>query len=231
MTPRKEQILKSIIEAYSRTAEPIGSLGLSQEFELSPATIRAEMAELEAAGYISHPHTSAGRIPTDKGYRYYVNGLQDIEGQSRTKEAMAKRVAGAGDRQRAIRQATDMLGDLTKNLALATWGDGFYLSGLAGLFAQPEFHNVARAYEMARLLDSLEEWLQEASPAGRLNVYIGGENPIGRASGATLVLSRFSSPESDANYIGIVGPTRQSYSRVLSLVGYAGQLLEESLND
>src|SRR5689334_8909354 len=75
MTPRQENILAAIVEAYAETAEPVGSLALSRRFGYSSATIRAEMAELENQGFITHPHTSAGRIPTDKGYRHYVNGL------------------------------------------------------------------------------------------------------------------------------------------------------------
>ena len=74
---RKEQILREIVEAYVRRGEPVGSKIVADAAGLgvSSATIRNEMAILEREGYISHPHTSAGRIPTDKGYRYYVDVL------------------------------------------------------------------------------------------------------------------------------------------------------------
>src|SRR3990167_1151722 len=76
MTPRQEKILHAIVEYYAHSAAPVGSLGLARKFSYSPATIRSEMAELEHLGYITHPHTSAGRVPTDKGYRHYVDYLQ-----------------------------------------------------------------------------------------------------------------------------------------------------------
>ncbi|HYF96611.1 MAG TPA: HTH domain-containing protein, partial [Patescibacteria group bacterium] len=73
MTDRQAEILRSIVEQYAEVASPVGSSLLAKLFNVSSATIRAEMAELERLGFISQPHTSAGRIPTDKGYRYYVN--------------------------------------------------------------------------------------------------------------------------------------------------------------
>ena len=76
ITPRQEQILCQIIEEYAETASPVGSVMMAKLFGVSSATIRAEMARLEALGLIAQPHTSAGRIPTDAGYRYYVNNLE-----------------------------------------------------------------------------------------------------------------------------------------------------------
>jgi len=119
---------------------------------------------------------------------------------------------------------------VTSNLGLGTIGGNLYLSGMASLFQHPEFATAERAYEVARLLDSLEEWLAEAAPGAPVSVYIGRENPIGRASGATLVISRFESPYSSRSYIGVLGPTRQDYGSVIGLVGYTGKLLEEALN-
>lgn len=83
--------------------------------------------------------------------------------------------------------------------------------------------------EVAQLLDNLEPWLREAAPNDPLSVYIGRENPIGRNSGCTLIISKFRSPYSDRSYIGILGPTRQSYRDVMSLVKRAGKALEEAL--
>src|SRR6476469_8074651 len=77
MTNRQEKILSSIIEQYAEVASPVGSSLLAKLFGVSSATIRAEMAELERLGFIAQPHTSAGRVPTDKGYRLYVNALAE----------------------------------------------------------------------------------------------------------------------------------------------------------
>ena len=72
---RKKRILQAIVEEYIETAEPVSSGNLVKELEVSSATIRNEMAELEKIGFLEKPHTSAGRIPSQKGYRYYVDNL------------------------------------------------------------------------------------------------------------------------------------------------------------
>jgi heat-inducible transcriptional repressor len=235
MTERQIQILAAIIEQYAEIAVPVGSVTLAKLFNVSSATIRAEMVKLEELGYITQPHTSAGRIPTDQGYRCYVNRLNDSHELEpllldRSARAIDARVNTHGNRaDRAIRSAVDSLVDLTQNLGLATIGDELYLNGIGNLFSQPEFMQGNHAQGVARLLDNLEPWLREAAPNEPLNVFIGSENPIGKTSGATLIISRFRSPYSDKSYIGVLGPTRQSYGRVMSLVRHAGAMLEEVL--
>ncbi len=235
MTDRQAAILSAIIEQYAEIAVPVGSVTLAKLFNVSSATIRAEMSRLEEMGLIEQPHTSAGRVPTDTGYRSYVNTI--VEGNEaahrlgdRGVHAIDARVATHGTRaDRAIRSAVDSLVDLTHNLGLATIGDQLYINGIANLFGQPEFARGAHVPAVAQLLDNLEPWLREAAPNEPLNVYIGRENPIGKTSGCTLIISRFRSPYSDRSYIGVLGPTRQSYNRVMQLVRHAGSMLEEVL--
>jgi len=234
MTSRQEKILQAIVEQYAEVAAPVGSSLLAKAFGVSSATIRSEMAELERLGFIMQPHTSAGRIPTDKGYRYYVNQLAEVvdkkwASEGRAKRALAARVAGGGLPEQTIRNAVDTLVELTHNLGLATIGERLYMSGLSNLFGQPEFMHPAQVQEVARLLDNLEPWLREAAPNEPLNVYIGRENPIGASAGCSLIISRFRSPFSDRSYIGVLGPTRQSYRDVMALVSRAGQALEDTV--
>ena len=235
MTERQLAILSAIIEQYAEIAAPVGSVTLAKLFGVSSATIRSEMARLEEMGLITQPHTSAGRIPTDQGYRLYVNSITaaqetELPSLDRGARAIEARVATHGDRaDRAIRSAVDSLVELTQNLGLATIGDQLYMSGIGNLFSQPEFMQGNHTQAVARLLDNLEPWLREAAPNEPLNVYIGAENPIGKTSGASLIISRFRSPYSDRSYIGVLGPTRQSYGKVMRLVRHAGAMLEEVL--
>jgi heat-inducible transcriptional repressor len=232
MTERQARILQAIVEQYAEVASPVGSSLLAKAFDVSSATVRSEMAELERLGFISQPHTSAGRIPTDKGYRYYVNNLaatDDKPAERRAERALEARVVSGGHPERTIRNTVDTLVELTHNLGLATIGPQLYMSGLSNLFGQPEFMHPEQVREVARLLDNLEPWLNEAAPNEPLSVYIGRENPIGRSAGASLIISRFRSPFSDSSYIGVLGPTRQSYRDVMSLVSRAGRALEETL--
>lgn len=234
MTERQAQILAAIIEQYAEIAAPVGSVMLAKLFGVSSATIRSEMVRLEELGFIMQPHTSAGRAPTDKGYRFYVNQLTEQNEQplelDRGARAIETRVSTHTNRaDRAIRSAVDSLVDLTHNLGLATIGDELYMNGIGNLFSQPEFLQGNHVQGVARLLDNLEPWLREAAPNEPLNVFIGSENPIGKSSNVSLIISRFRSPYSDRSYIGVLGPTRQSYGRVMRLVRHAGAMLEEVL--
>jgi heat-inducible transcriptional repressor len=236
MTERQKRILSAVVEQYAEVASPVGSTLLAKLFNVSSATIRAEMAELERLGFIKQPHTSAGRVPTDKGYRYYVNEISDNDGsevaslaERRAEKVFSARVHHSGAPDRMIRNAVDTIVELTHNLGIATIGPQLYMSGLSNLFGQPEFINGIQVQQVARLLDNLEPWLREAAPNEPLSVYIGQENPIGRTAGCTLIISRFRSPFSDRSYIGTLGPTRQSYRDVMSLVQKAGHELEEVL--
>ena len=140
------------------------------------------------------------------------------------------RVQTHGDAaDRAIRSAVDSLVELTGNMGLATIGDQLYMNGISSLFSQPEFISGQHVQAVARLLDNIEPWLREVRPNQPLNVFIGSENPIGKSSGATLIISKFCSPYSDNSYIGVLGPTRQDYAKVMQLVRHAGTMLEEIL--
>lgn len=231
ITERQKQILWQIVEEYAETASPVGSVTMAKLFGVSPATVRAEMARLESLGLIAQPYISAGRIPTDAGYRYYVNHLESATPAETITErgvhAIEVRVSSQSRADAAIRGAVDALVELTGNLGLATIDGQLYLSGISRLFTQPEFMDTRRVQAVAKLLDNLEPWLREAAPGEALNIFIGQENPIGKNSEVSLIVSRFKSPFSDRSYIGVLGPTRQNYPRVMSLVKNAGQMLED----
>lgn len=246
LSKRQEGILFAIIEEYAEVATPVGSVTLAKLFNVSSATVRAEMARLEEFGYIAQPHTSAGRVPTDAGYRYYVNALaeqpekvesieqlrgvpHDDKPLERGNRVLEVRIGAQERADFAIRGAVDSLVELTGNLGLATIGDQLYMSGIARLFTQPEFLDNQRVQAVAKLLDNLEPWLREAAPGQPLNIFIGQENPIGKTSQVSLIISRFRSPYSDRSYIGVLGPTRQNYAKVMSLVRQAGGMLETAL--
>lgn len=240
MTERQAAILITIIEQYAEVAVPVGSVTLAKLFGVSSATVRSEMAHLEELGMITQPHTSAGRVPTDKGYRFYVNRLSEQQGNNmpvgqpqpidRSARAIDARVQTHSNRaDQAIRSAVNSLVELTHNMGLATIGDELYMSGMSNLFSHPEYSNGSHVQAVARLIDNLEPWLREVAPNEPLNVYIGSENPIGKSSGASLIISKFRSPYSNCSYIGVLGPTRQDYAKTMRLVRYTGAMLEEVL--
>jgi heat-inducible transcriptional repressor len=229
MTNRQKEILTEIIRLYADSAEPVSSRELANSFGLSSATIRAEMSALEDASLIFQPHISAGRVPTDKGYRYFVNNLVPTVNTKSNKNVLTitKRVDSLKDRtDSAIKIAAETLSDLTGNMTFATLSDSVYFHGMSQLFSQPEFLEQVQALQAARFIDAIQEWLSSAQ-IDSLQVFIGDENPVVRSSGLTMMVNRFSSPYSDQSYIGIIGPTRQSYDKVINLVEGTSKALEE----
>ena len=232
MTERQDNILAEIVRLYADSAEPVSSRELANSFGVSSATIRAEMSVLEDAKLIYQPHVSAGRIPTDAGYRYFVNKLADKPMVSgRSIQTISKRVDSLKDRtDGAIKIAAETLSDMTGNMAFATLSDSVYFHGMGQLFSQPEFMDINQVGQAARFIDAVQEWLATAD-IDKMQVYIGQENPVARASGLTMIVNRFSSPYSDRSYIGIVGPTRQSYEKVLNLVDGTSKALQEVFSE
>lgn len=233
MTTRQERILKTIVEYYVQSAAPVGSQMLAEQFGVSPATVRAEMAHLEQTGYVTHPYTSAGRVPTEKGYRFYVESSTEparkLDATTRQRSAIERRIRTAGSSQAAIKMAVDSLVHVTRNVGFATMGVATYTTGFSQLFHQPEFaDNIG---EIAGLLDNLDAWLQEMRPASHVEAFIGEENAVGKASGCAVIVSGYTSPYSNTSYVGVIGSTRQSYGNVMRIVDHAARTLEEVLHE
>lgn len=232
MTERQAAVLAAIIEQYAELSYPVGSVTLAKVFKVSSATIRAEMAELERLEYIDQPHTSAGRVPTDKGYRWYVNNIVTPQPEPKSIDQVKvfdTRVRGAGEPDQIIRSAVKSLVDITANAGLGTFGRQIYTNGLDRLLSQPEFADPANIRAVAYLLDNLDVWLREVGPTKPVSVFIGSENPIGKTSGCSLIISRFKAPDNPRSYIGVIGPTRQNYRQTVALVRHAGEVLESHL--
>lgn len=233
MTERQQQILKAIVEQYAEVASPVGSKLLAKIFNVSSATIRSEMAELERLGYIGQPHTSAGRIPTDEGYRLYVNWLQEKDQQpkiSRQAHAIERQIQHSGEAEQAIKNAVQALALATNNLSIGLWKNRTYQYGLSRLFQHPEFFGGREAFGIAQLVERLPELIEQIyHDENRVTVYIGHENPIGRSAGASSIIGRVHTPDGQS-FVGVVGPTRQNYGQVVGLVDYVSSTLEKTLN-
>lgn len=207
MQERKEQLLKLIIENYIETAEPVGSQFLIEEagLEMSGATVRNEMRELEEAGYLMHPHTSAGRIPTEAGYRYYI---EQFLHEPKPKKAEMTRLKSASKRD-GLKGMGKEIADMTENAVIIVMSpDSVYYTGISYLFTQPEFHNYAQAVLMSQMFDDCEEHIEDLyALAGddRVQALIGTENPLGTSCGA--IVARLSKRE----LVVMIGPLRMDY--------------------
>ncbi len=123
LSERERDILRHVVHNYIQTAVPVGSRFISKHFEsqLSPATIRNVMADLEELGYLSHPHTSAGRMPTDLGYRYYVDYLMEVQSlPDQQKEEIEKQLDAALTHEILLRETSKLLGKISKQLSVVS---------------------------------------------------------------------------------------------------------------
>lgn len=233
ITTRQAQILAAIVREYSQTGRPVGSEDLvaKYNFAVSPATVRNEMQVLEKDGYISHPHTSAGRIPTDEGFRYFVNKLMNHLELSATEQQHLRLELRRLQQQylELGRSITKLLSDQAQGAAFALLPESVSTSGLSQVIGEDS--TPIEMKEVARFLEELEEHgsaLIKKDLAG-VATYIGDEAPVPLASDFSLVVSKVSLPSGEQGLIGIVGPKRMRYARNISLLEYVSKLLSSGL--
>ncbi len=231
ISERQEALLRAIILDYTTTAKPIssGQMVNRKGLDVSPATVRNDMAALEEAGFLQQPYTSAGRIPTEKAWRWYVQQLDD---QGRVKRPDQERLQSVtqGHRQSEqdmLRQLAKALADVADETIIVAFGkNDTYYTGLSNLFQHPEFEDVDVLQNLSRVVDHLDVVMARMFEQirGDVQVFVGTENPISSQCGTVLV--RYHLPDRHSGLIGILGPLRQDYSDHMALLRYTQSLLE-----
>ena len=238
-TDLRLEILRAIVDEYVETQEPVGSKAIAEKRALgiSPATIRNEMAVLEEEGFITQPHTSAGRIPTDRGYRLFVDKLSAVKPLSTAeRRAIETFLEGAHDLDEVVKRSAKLLADITKQVAVVKYpkiGDSsgremMAISGTANLARSGEDLGPA----LSPILEALEEQvvllrlLSDAHPT--VHVTIGSEQQDMNLQTTSLVSVGYGSDAS----LGILGPTRMDYAGSMAAVSavarYVGRFITES---
>lgn len=235
MENRKKSILSAVIREYVDNAEPVSSSVLVKKynFNLSPATIRNEMMELEKEGYIFQPHTSAGRMPTDKGYRFYVDALMKKKALSeREQRTLCKEFFELKAKYNQLARVTaKLLSSMSHSLAISGFFSGKDEAcdcGMTELLKEPEFRNTEEVYKVASITDNLDESIDRISKKikkNSLEIYIGKENPIIRTANCSMIISEFKLTSGGYGLIAIIGPKRMRYAKNISLVDYLTRLL------
>lgn len=218
---RRLSILNAIIKEFIETAEPVGSqtIVMGYHFSVSPATIRNDMASLENEGLIFQPHTSSGRVPTDTGYRLYVDELADFETAEKQAEKALQKVLTHYQLQKArekIYDAVRILSQATGNVSFATLPDNrrtFYL-GVSNVLKQPEFsRDPMRASQVVEVLEDTDNFvttLRHLDMGNDIRIYIGKENILPQIQSCAVVVCRYQLGGFDG-FIGLLGPTRMKY--------------------
>lgn len=227
---RKEQILALVVREYVRTAEPVGSKNLETQCGISPATIRNEMATLTDLGFLSQPHTSAGRVPTEAAYRYYIGHslagiLPDMRDFQAVLDDPAYRTGRRDNESEKLRHMARLLARETGSSVFVSTPDDMYLTGLSFLFGQPEFLSPAFVQDVSLALDTLEEHMTELvnSAPNPVTALVGSENPFHEGC-ATMMLRTGSG---DKVVFGVLGPVRMDYDRVMPLLQGIQKLMQE----
>ena len=337
LNDRKKVILQSIIEDYIENAEPVGSRTIAKRVDLglSSATIRNEMADLEDLGYLISPHTSAGRIPSDAGYRFYVNELMHrysmdhddvvklrrfftagvlqldklihaasqaisvltnyttiavtpelrnsyvkrlelvpVDGHCAllvliTNEGVVKnRMMNTNEDESTLRKISAVLNEKLAGLTLEDItlekfaeiekivgskpsilmpvlqfvhttiselnGSEIYVENPQHILNHPEYHELSRARQLISLLEdkeSVKNAIEQGDSDKQINIVIGKENTIDQMKDTSLVTAKYLVGGHTLGKIGIVGPTRMNYAKVVSALGSISTSLEEIINE
>ncbi|GFO59613.1 heat-inducible transcription repressor HrcA [Geomonas silvestris] len=336
LSERGKRILEAVIEDYIATAEPVGSRTLtkSHALALSPATVRNVMSDLEEMGFLTSPHTSAGRIPTDKAYRLYVNSILEVRNLTRdNREEIKRRCQLAGkDISEVLKETSRLLSSTSsymgvvmaprfaanvfrqlefvrlsshRLLAILVSQNGavqnrlietdheigqddlvrmgnylneqlkgltiaqvrerllfemksekvrydamlsqaivlseatlksddtqIFVEGQANILEQPEFHDAAKMREIFRAFESkglILDLLDRAMQAEGVQIFIGSESHLVKMEGMSLITSTYMTGKDTVGVLGVIGPTRMGYGRVIPIVDYTAKLISRLL--
>ncbi len=224
---RQQSILGAIVREYVATARPVTSQVVSvreRDLGVGAATIRNEMLALDELGYLEQPYTSAGRVPTDKGYRFFVDHLTDdgeLTGRERAK--IRELFASSDDEDAFVKECSRTISRMTGAFTAAgLFDDGlFYDVGFSQILKEPEFQDSAYVESFGKLVDLLDDEVRalcrEARNASEV-VFIGHENPLREGRGYAMILSSWQHPAGFGGFLALIGPKRMDYERTISLL-------------
>ncbi|MFA4834398.1 MAG: hypothetical protein WC619_06235 [Patescibacteria group bacterium] len=226
MDERKLIILNTIIKEHIKTGAPVGSGVLVDKYRLdiSPATVRNEMAELEEEDFIIQPHTSAGRVPTEKAYNLYLASLK--EKQLAEKEAEVLRRALKGNDEASFKQTAKEMAKISGNAIFwAFHKNNLYYTGISNLFSQPEFSEPNLIYDISAIIDRMDEIIDDIfSEVKETEVLLGSANPFGDS--CSTIFSKYKR-SGKTGLFGILGPMRMDYEKNLAVIKYVSGLIQK----
>ncbi|MCK9578154.1 hypothetical protein M0R01_01505 [bacterium] len=236
ITERQAKILKALMKEYIRTAEPVSSGFLAEKynFGLCSSAIRIEMQNLIQADYLEQPHTSAGRVPTDKAYRFFVDQmLLEIEKEKEQKfEKMIEEIV-ARDVEDRFRMASDLaktLSELSSSFIIVNYPNDrlSWMSGLDEIVDKPEFTQRDFISEFLHLVDDIEEKIEDLQIQRDIKIYIGEEIPILKADNVSIICTRIENENNkDIANVALIGPKRMNYGKNISLIKHLNRILSE----
>jgi len=226
ISQRQEEIIKLLVKEYIKNAEPISSKFLAEKYDfgICPSAIRIEFQFLIKEGFLEQPHTSAGRVPTDKAYRFFVDSLKDKR-EEKIEEELEEIIKNIKDKYK-------IASEITKYLSSHSSGFTFFISpnkefsikeGFEELFKNPEMKDHSFVLNFIDFIKNFEGNIEKLNSQKEINVYIGKENPISKTKNITLICSN---PRQKA-FVSILGPKRMDYEKNIGLINSLNKILKE----
>jgi len=234
---RRKAVLAATINKYIKEAIPVSSEDMAGEFDLSSATIRNVFADLEEGGYLTHPYTSGGRIPTKKGYRYYVDFLvSQMELLGEEKERILN------EYRKEIKLLDEALDKTSEIISLVThyagivsfieWDDKFFYKGISQILNHPEFQDFTKIRMLFKFIEDRKQLLSIINRDfhDSVKVYIGEELDCPEMQGCSLVVSRYRIRNKPLGRIAVLGPMRMEYNHIIPALEYISEALSDFLS-
>ena len=234
---RKKAVLAATINKYIKKAIPISSEDLAKDFSLSSATIRNIFSDLEEGGYLAHPYTSGGRIPTSKGYRYYIDYLiLQMELLANEKESIAREYKGEIKKlEDVLEKTSDIISTITHYasiVCLSEWQDKLFYKGISFTLEQPEFQDsncikflIKMIEDKQRLFSIINREFKE-----KVKVYIGEELDCPEMKNCSLAVSNYSAKNKPLGRLAVLGPIRMEYNHIIPTLEYVSSVLTDLLD-
>lgn len=224
MKKRQEKVLKYLIKEYVKSAKPVSSQMLFEKYNLniSPATIRWEMVELTENGYLYQPYASAGRVPTEKAYRFFIEKFCEPR-LSPTIEQKIEEIFQERNEREVLRALGRLMSLVSKNISILFFEGEVFWQGLSYLLSQPEFDDQKESLRVIRTFEEIYQDIYKNDDLGKeIKVYIGRENPFVKDENLSLIIGGL-----EDGIVGILGPTRMDYQKNIALVEKAREILKE----
>ena len=243
LSTRQQSIFNRVVDLYIDTAQPVGSRQITEVYmelynrSYSPATVRHEMGSLEGLGFLTHPHTSAGRMPTDRGYRYYVDhSLQeDSPAQAVFQDAAQKLAPSVGEVEDLGEKISEILSELSAQVSVVVVPDEkrkrsrAFVQGSSRLLDQPEFQDTDSVKPILKIFENRENLsacLPLAGQESSFSITIGEENAMQALKQCSIVAAQYSTKSGRTGVLALIGPRRMKYSRMVPLIVRMGKTVE-----
>lgn len=236
---RRKEILLAAIELYLNSAAPVSSetLRKTKKMNLSSATVRNVFSELEEVGFLTHPHTSAGRVPTDEGYRFYINTLMLKKKLKKEEISLIDKIyeLKVSEIDDLFFETSKIMSDFTHYASFVYFLDDrdrrIYFQGMRYILEHPEFRDVRKAHGVLETLEEKEGLIDLITRnfSDKTQVYIGKECNCPQMEECSVIVSRYSTVDNRNGRLALIGPKRMAYHEVIPLMDYICDAVEKNI--